>query len=100
MTIIDLKAQLKNDGLLTAHVGINIKKFIVGENVFKNNKWNNAIDVFGIYQGKDGRYCFFITDSEKGIPEYSAVFATESEACDALIKKISRSERIYQKSKN
>lgn len=100
MTIIDLKAQLKNDGLLTAHVGMNIKKFIVGENVFKNNKWNNAIDVFGIYQGKDGRYCFFITDSEKGIPEYSAVFTTESEACDALIKKISRSERIYQKSKN
>lgn len=66
----------------------------------KNNKWSNAIDVFGIYQEEDGRYCFFITDSERGISEYSVVFATENDACEALIKKISRAERIYQKNKN
>ena len=48
------------------------------------------MDAFGICKGEDGRYCFFITESERGIPLYTDVFTTESEACDALIKKISQ----------
>lgn len=100
MSLVDLKEQLKKDGLLEAHVGMSKKQFVQGEMVFKNNKWENAVDVYGIYCGEDGRFCFFITDSERGIPEYSAVFATENDACEALIKKISRAEKIYQKNKN
>ena len=62
--------------------------------------WENMTDVFGIYQGPDGRYCFFITDSERGIPEYSAVFETEEGACEALVKKIKRSEKKYMNKAN
>jgi hypothetical protein len=38
-----------------------------------------------------------ITDNERGIPNYGNIYDTENEACDALLKKISRSKRIYQK---
>ncbi|MCR5837053.1 MAG: hypothetical protein K6G88_11150 [Lachnospiraceae bacterium] len=84
MRLIALKNQLQIEGLLNVHVGSGIKKYVLGESVYSNNVWENMINVFGIYQGNDGRFCFFITDSERGIPEYSAVFATEEEACDAL----------------
>ena len=93
----ELKNQLQLKGLLSVHVGPSVKKYVAGTSVYANNVWENMVDVFGIYQGNDGRYCFFITDSERGIPEYSAVFATEDEACDALIEKMERTERIYQK---
>lgn len=99
MRIDELKNQLQLKGLLNVHVGSSTKKYVIGTSVYANNAWENMVDVFGIYQGNDGRYCFFITDSERGIPEYSAVFATEDEACDALIKKMERAERIYQKSR-
>lgn len=93
----ELKNQLQRKGLLSVHVGPSVKKYVAGTSVYVNNAWENMIDVFGIYQGKDGRYCFFITDSERGIPEYSAVFATKNEACDALIRKMERAERTYQR---
>ena len=98
MQISELEEQLYTEGLLSAHVGENVKKFVLGEKVFSNNRWKNLIDVFGIYKGGDGRFCFFITDSERGVPEYTDVFLTEGEACEALLKKIARAERIYQKS--
>lgn len=91
-----LTATLQKDGLLEVHVGDVLKKYIPGSHVFADNTWKNMIDVFGVYQGTDGRYCFFITDSERGIPEYSDVFETEEEACEALIKKMARSERLFQ----
>ena len=96
LKIIELDAYLQREGLLDAHVGYAIKKYVPATHVFINNMWENMIDVFGIYQGSDGRYCFFITDSERGIPEYSVVFETEEEACEALVKKIAISERIFQ----
>lgn len=94
----ELKNQLQRKGLLSVHVGPSIKKYAAGTSVYAS-VWENMVDVFGIYQGNDGRYCFFITDSERGIPEYSAVFATEDEACDALVRKMERAERIYRKSR-
>ena len=97
MSIVDLKEQLKKDGLLEAHVGMSKKQFVQGEMVFKNNKWENAVDVYGIYCGEDGRFCFFITDSERGIPEYSAVFVTENDACESLIKKYHEQREFIKK---
>lgn len=97
MKLIELGDHLQKEGLLDVHVGYDLKKYVPGIYVFANNMWRNMINVFGIYQGVDGKYCFFITDSERGIPEYSAVFATEDEACEALVKKMARSERIFQK---
>ena len=99
MSIDELKNQLQLKGLLSVHVGPSVKKYVAGTSVYANNVWENMVDVFGIYQGKGGKYCFFITDSERGIPEYSAVFATENEACDALIRKMECAERIYRKSR-
>ena len=95
MKISELEKYLNSEGLISVHVGNSVKQFVDGEKVFKNNAWENMVDVFGIYKGQDGRYCFFITDSERGIPEYSAVFAKEEEACEALSTKIVRAERIY-----
>ena len=83
--------------MLKAHFGASVKMYVSGEKVFQNGSWKNLTDVFGIYKRNDGQYCFFITDSERGIPEYTAVFETEEEACDALLKKIERAERIFQK---
>ena len=80
MKLVELKNQLQAEGLLNVHVGSSVKQYVQGNNLYVNNSWENMIDVFGIYQGNDGRYCFFITDSERGIPEYSAVFSSEEEA--------------------
>jgi len=55
---IELDAYLQREGLLDAHVGDDLKKYVPGSHVFINNMWKNMIDVFGIYQGSDGRYCF------------------------------------------
>lgn len=54
------------------------------------------INVFGIYKATDDLYCFFITDNERGIPEYSMLFDKEEDACDALIKKMKRLQRIHE----
>jgi len=97
MLLCELKTYLQTEGLMTVHIGENLKAYVPGEKVFSNGMWKNMIDVFGIYRGQDGRYCFFITDSERGIPEYSAVYEDEEEACGALLKKIERADRIYRK---
>lgn len=94
MKLIELNDYLQKEGLLDVPVGDSLKKYVPGSYVFINNMWSNMIDVFGIYQGIDRRYCFFITDSERGIPEYSNVFETEEEACEALVKKMVRLKRI------
>ncbi len=70
MLINELEAQLAQEGLFMAHVGMSIKKYVRGDLVYK--------------------------DSERGIPQYRRVFSTESEACQALKRKISLEERIYQ----
>ena len=95
MRIDELENQLQRKGLLSVHVGSSTKKYAAGTSVYANNVWENMVDVFGICQGKDGRYCFFITDSDRGIPEYSAVFGTEDEACEALIKKMERAQNMH-----
>ena len=96
MLINELEAQLAQEGLFMAHVGMSIKKYVRGDLVYKDSQWDNCVDVYGIFKGEDGRYCIFITDSERGIPQYRRVFSTESEACQALKRKISLEERIYQ----
>jgi hypothetical protein len=97
MNIAEMEQILKEKGLLKAHINGSIKRYVTGDRVWKDNHWHNAIDVFGIYKGKDSRFRFFITDNERGIPERSAVYATENEVCDALLERISLAERIYQK---
>jgi hypothetical protein len=43
-------------------------------------------DVFGIYKDKyTDEYCFFITDSERGMRCYSQRTLSEDEACEYLI---------------
>ena len=95
MRLSELSLYLQKEGLLAVHFENNLKRYVPGSRVFKDYSWENMRDVFGVYQGHDGRYCVFITDSERGIPEYSVVVETEEEACDALIQKIERVERIY-----
>lgn len=99
MQISELESKLQIEGLTYAHVDGILKHYISGEKVYSDNKWKNHINVFGIYRGQDGVFCFFITDSERGIREYSDIFSTEEEACEALLIHMAMSERIYQKRK-
>jgi hypothetical protein len=63
----------------------------------QNSKENGLLKA-NVDGSSNGIFRFFITDNERGIPEYGNVYDTEDETCDALLKKISRSEKIYQKS--
>jgi hypothetical protein len=96
MNIAEMEQVLKEKGLLKAHVDGSIKRFVPGERVYKNEQWHNAIDVFGIYKSGD-KFCFFITDCERGIPDYITIHTTEDEACDALLHFISLCEKIWQR---
>ena len=98
LKVDEMETYLQEKGLLSVHMGTEMKTYASGEKVYRNGSWENMTNVFGIYKGPDGRYCFFITDAERGIPEYSGVFEKEEQACEALLRQIERSERIYAKS--
>ena len=57
MMINDIKPHLQAKGLLTVCIGGSKKTYISGTKVF-NGLWKNMTDVFGIYKGNDGKYCF------------------------------------------
>ena len=95
MRIADLKGYLTEEGLISVHFDGCVKSYISGDAVFQNGSWvTNEPDVFGIYS--DERvFCFFITDSERGVVIYSDVYEKEEDACEALLTKIKRNEKIY-----
>lgn len=95
MKIVELEYLLKNNGSLKIHVNNAEKTYVRGNDVYKNGKWHNLVDVFGVYQFDDGKYCYFITDSQRGIPELIDVFDSEEEACEELLKIIADKEYIY-----
>ena len=97
MKINEMKTQLEEENLLTVHVDSCVKAYVPGELVFQDGKWKNMMNVFGVYKGQNDKYCFFITDGEKGIPEYTAVFNSEDEVCNALLEKIRRIDRMNKK---
>ncbi len=99
MNIEEMEKKLKEDGMLEVHVDGVIKKYVSGDYVYKNGGWENHVDVFGIYRDDDGMYNFFITDSERGIGRYGSDYDTEEEACETLIRRMYRNERIYQEEK-
>ena len=88
MYINDMEKALKEKNLLVVHYQGTAKHYINGQSLFANGHFINRKDVFGIYQNDDGKYYFFITDSERGIPFYGNEYATENDACQALIDDI------------
>ena len=101
MKVNELENKLRELNLLNVHVRGRIKEYIDGAKIYYDNEVHNCIDVFGIYKSSDGKYCFFITESERGgILDYLDICETEEEACDKLLDVMSRKERIYQKKHN
>ena len=101
MNIIEMEKKLEENSLIEAHVEGTVKKYIKGEKLFYNGEQvENCTDVYGVYGLRDGKYCFFVTDSERGIPMRGRVYDTENEACKALIERISLEEEIYQDKNN
>ena len=96
MTITELEKYLSEKELLSVNVSGSVKEYIYGEYFFDKSYFGNRIDRFGIYRRKDGNYCFFITDSERGVFDFSKVCKTEEEACEALITTMSRCGRLYK----
>lgn len=97
MNIPELTAAFQKEGLLDAHIDDSTKTFITREKAWAFNQRKNVPDVFGICHTDDDQYMLFITDSERGIAIYSALFETEAEACDALLNIIRVEERIYKR---
>ena len=101
MNIAEMERKLQEDGMLKAHVSGVIKNYSVAEELSINGEFNNCINAYGIYKSKTGRFCFVVTESERGgIVEYSSVCDTEEEACEELIDFMYTEERIYQKKHN
>ena len=97
MNIVEMEKKLEEDGMLKVHVKGEIKNYVSGEVLSTNGEFNNYINAYGIYRSKTGRFCFVITDSERGgIVQYSSVCESEEEACEELLKKIYRCEQIYR----
>ena len=99
MKISELEKYLSENRLLSVHVKKSVKKYMAGEKFWDNNVLGTRIDVYGIYKNPVGEYCFFITDSERGVFQYAKTCKTE-EACEALITKITRCEYIYKMENN
>jgi len=100
MNISELEKKLKEDNMLKVHVDGVIKRYVSGDYVYKNGKWENKIDVFGIYKSESNEYGFFVTDSERGLAVYGRDYDTEEEACAALIERMYLEEEIYQEKNN
>ena len=100
MTIKEMEIKLEKDGMLEIHMDGVIKKYVSGDYVYKDGAWENHVDVFGIYIDEEGMYNFFVTDSERGIGRYGSDYEKEEEACDELIRRMYRNERIYKKNHN
>lgn len=96
MNIHEMEEVLKKKGLLTAHYNGVLKEYVTGTVIFKDGKWKNLKDVFGIYKDKNGKYIFFITDSERGIITFRYKLDSEEVACNTLLEFIALSERVYQ----
>ncbi len=96
MLICDLEDLLKKEGMLKVYDGTAFKKYLHGDGIYEDGVFHNVVDSYGIYKGQEGKYCFFITDSERGIPQYLDVLDSESEACEALYEMISLFKKAYR----
>ena len=97
MNKIDLEKKLIEENLLCVY-DRGEKKFYVDESkVFINKKWENMINVFGVYKWDEDNFVCFMTDGERGIPYYTNVFSTESEACRELYEMAVRLKYIHDK---
>lgn len=66
----------------------------------KGNWIADKVNIFSCYYDDSTKEAvIFITDDERGIPEYSRIFDNVERAHDELYKKISRMERIYKSAK-
>lgn len=97
MKINELRQKLENENLLTIHTEDGEKQYINGEQVWSDGNWHNAINAFGIYEDSDGKFCLFITDSERGIPMYTLICDSEESACDEILEEIELREYVYKK---
>ena len=95
MQISELEEILKKENLLNVHIDGCVKQYVKEDDYDK--EWNK-VDVYGIFREENGTYCVFITDSERGIADFSDIYDTEDEACESLLKIIRREDRIYKKS--
>lgn len=93
MTISELEERLKKHDMLQVYAYGAMKRYIPPW----EGKWENITDAFGIRRVRFGRYQFYITDSERGIPRYSASFPTEARACGALMRKMSLFKTIQER---
>lgn len=99
MNKCELKEKLNKDNLLTVVDRDGARKnYIDGEKLIENGLRQNAVNVFGVY--KDGNeYIAFVTDNERGLPNYIEICQSEEDACKALYERIDTLNYIYIKNK-
>ena len=95
MNKLELEKRLADEGLLTIFDTDDSQKvYIDGNKLIKNGVRQNAINVFGVYNDSTG-FIAFVTDCERGLPNYIEPFDTEHGACDALYSRITLVNSIY-----
>ena len=102
MTKIEFETKIKQEKLVQIHDGDNVKTYIEGEKIYnKEGDWvNNEVDVYGcFYNANTKEAVVFITDSEKGMPNYMEVFDKIEDAYDDLFNMIKLMEDIYRNKK-
>lgn len=60
----------------------------------KDKSWENVVDAFGYYEGPNGKYTVFVTDSERGLVSHKIKCDSEEEAVEKLLEFVNREKYI------
>lgn len=91
----DFFNKLKAEGLEEFYAYDGRKKYVDGDSVYVNGKFQNTYNAYGVYKRSDRRYVVFITDSERGLILIEKINNSEEEAFDFLYSRILNYKTIY-----
>ena len=82
----ELEDKLREEGLLVFLGDDGYKEYVDGNDVFYEGAFHNETNIFGVYKESETRYAAFVTDAERGFPDFRSFKKTEEEACNYLYR--------------
>lgn len=96
MHIKELEEYLGKNNLNTIHdLDGRVIAYRDGASLYQDGVFEKTPNVFGILKVNDEKYCFFITNSSDGTPCFRKYFDNEESACEALVTKIIKFEKMH-----
>ena len=86
MNKIELEKKLRDENLLVFIGDDGHKVYVDGNKVFYDGIFHNESNIFGVYKETDTRYAAFVTDAERGFPNFRSFKKTEEDACNYLYR--------------